>query len=647
MKKLISLLLSAAMMVSTFAVVNAEEESILISTNKPVTAGIIDGESHNDTKGFAEASIMVNGDTSITTWDKNEMWFEHSSVDGKMIYFNLDLQDIYTITKISWNGRYSPEENATSAKYDWWNMKIYGANKSDYSDKKLIYTTGGDNNTRDVDFEIAAEDIAEYRYIRFEKETTMGGQEIRVYGYKNPASNANLSALSVDGYNFDSAFSVSDTEYTVVANGFPTDNTVTVTATAESGTATVTGTGTVTVSNYGANTIPVTVTSEDGTQTKTYNINFIVTELDDVSARIVSATGSNVYNNNTVSDANCLKAFTGSVTRTKVWIKGGKTGYIQIDLGAKYNLSEFAYTKSNLEKVAALTIQASNNPDSGYTDIGTSTANADKTITAINIPLKSENAYQYLRIGKLTTTNDFLPLTMRLYALPQVQQITDVSAKAASVIGSNVRVGYNSTEINDSNCASLLTGSVKRTDVWVLFAETGYVQINLDKAYNLSKFVWTKSNLEKGPALTIKASNDANFETEVTLGSIAALAKTETSATAALDSSTAYQYIRVEKSTGADFLPLTMRLYASPAANEVTVGTSIMSVPSLNYAVGDMMLAIVYNADGTLKSVTPATAQNEATTDIEVTKAAGETSKVLVWNNYSAMAPRMAAANVQ
>ena len=174
MRKLISLLLSATMMVSTFVVVNAEEtssdtsteatyEAVLLSQGKPVDAGILDGVSHSDTAGFNSATVMVDGKTTTDT--KNLMWYEHSSVDGKTIYLNVDLQDSYAVTKIGWKGRYAPTTYKNSSVYDWWNMKIYGANKSDYSDKKLIYTTGGTEYIQTPEFEISEENISEYHEI--------------------------------------------------------------------------------------------------------------------------------------------------------------------------------------------------------------------------------------------------------------------------------------------------------------------------------------------------------------------------------------------------------------------------------------------------------------------------------------------------
>ena len=506
MKKLISLLLSAAMMVSTFAVVNAEEESILISKNKPVTAGIIDGESHSDTSNFDSASAMVDGVT--TGYTQSLMWYEHSSVDGKMIYLNLDLQDIYTVTKISWRGRYLPETQATSAKYDWWNMKIYGANESDYSDKKLIYTTGSDNNTRDVDFEIAAEDIGEYRYIRFEKETTMGGQELYVYGYKNPASNANLSDLSVDGYSFDRVYTTGDTEYTILSDGFPTDNTITINATAENAAATITGAGTVSVSNYGINEFPVTVTSENGV-VKTYTIKFVVGNVSNVALTAVSA--SHVVGT-TTKDAITLFDETTNYLKQNgcgTWaIAYNKTGYIQVDLGKAYNLYQIVIHRCNQGHLKKqIPILASNDPDSGFVQIGTTTG-TETTISSTNI-----------------TTS------------------------------------------------------------------------------------------------------------------------------ASLDSTNKYRYIRIDKNSAIkafDFYPGKIDIYALSEVTEVIDGdTTTITVPCHNYSVGDKVMAIVYNADGTLKSVTPVAAIDAASTDVTLTKAAGEAAKVVVWNNYAGMQPRMDVYDVQ
>jgi len=473
MKRFITMILSFVILISNFAVVYATGEALL-SKNKTVECGILGtGTLASDMTGHGEAGVMVDSVTSKS--DKTKMWFLHSTVTTDTVYLNVDLEDDYIITKIKWIGRYD-----STVAQDFSNMKIYGANKADYSDKKLIFTTGNNSEytSREGDFIIADEDISDYRYIRFERIRRIGGSELYIYGYKKASSNANLSFLEVERYSFTSSFSADKNEYTILTDAFPENNRIKVNAAAQSETAAVEGVGEYTVDCYGTTSVPVSVTSEDGTK-KTYTVNFVVSAFEDISSK-VTAFGSNVYSgsgssNVVLNDSYCTSLFTGSASRFKVYIKYTDRGYIQADLGKAYKLTKFKYTKTNLEVGKNLTVTASNDPGfKNKVTIG-NIADAAKTQTEASCLLDAVNAYRYIRIEKNNITHDFLPTSMRIYAMPEI----------SAVGASSYEEGYNAQNVFDSDISTYWQSKSETSSVEKKYSEK-YFQVDLGEEKKIS-----------------------------------------------------------------------------------------------------------------------------------------------------------------
>jgi len=421
-KKIFAVLLSFITVTVGFVPVKANETEVLLSKNKPIEWGIDGtGDVHSDTALHNDVDVMVDGikggDNNGSATNKQKMWYGRSKVNSDIIYINLDLEDAYLITKIGWRSRYT---SANEISADYHTMIIYGANEADYSDKTVIYEVGTDSTVQNAEFVMSEENISAYRYIRFEKTRSMGGQELYVYGYANPDSNADLSELSVEGYSFDTEFSSETTEYTIISDGLPENNSVVVSAVPAVEAATVDGTGDITVDSYGTTVIPVTVTSANG-KTKVYTINFVAIEAIDISSQVTATGSDTVYsgtnsNDLVLTDSYCTSLFTSAVTRFRVYIKYNDAGYIQADLKKAYRLTKFEYTKSNLEAGKELVITASNDPEfSDKVTIG-NIGSLTKTETTASCLLDSENSYRYIRIHKTASAHDFLPLSMRIYA---------------------------------------------------------------------------------------------------------------------------------------------------------------------------------------------------------------------------------------
>ncbi len=644
MNKFIGILLSLSIVLSGMMTVNAETTETLLSTGKTAWAGIIgSGETHSDTHGTVEN--IVDGSANVT-YDKNKMWFLRSTKDEDIVWLNIDLEDSYTITKIVWTARYE----STSAT-DYKETTVYGAVNADFSDKTELFNTGSAEllTEQTTEFVVPEENIRECRYLRFEKSANMGGIEIQVYGYRNPQTNANLKSLSIEGYNLDTAFKASDTEYSVITGEIPESLTVIAEPDANEANVVITGDDNI---DAGINEITVTVTSPDGSDTKIYTVNFTVTELKDISSGCVVTAVDNAK----AGDADTFtRLFTSSVTRTEAWIGYTDKGYIDVDLGSEYTLSKLEWTKKNLEECGALTIEGSKTADYSETFvIGTTPAMAVET-TAASAVLDSSEKYRYIRIKKDFTDEDFLPLSIRVYALTDLEVKTsvpkkeaDISANIASAVMYNVTKGDTDTSWA-SNAESgsvatpmnLFTGS--ETNTFIGYYE-GYIEVDLGAEYNLSKFEWTRNGVSGAmKPVTVYGSEDAEFTNPVILGA------TETDITSCtLNFDNAYRYIRIEKTKNSDWYPNTIRLYAMvDDASQADKITTTISLPARYYAVGDAIIAAVYD-NGVLADIeTVQAASGETVKTVSVTAGKDGAVKLMIWNGLETLNPRAEATEIK
>lgn len=635
MKKLIGILLSLSVVLSGIVTVNAETTETLLSTGKPVEAGIDGiGEVHSDTHGTVEN--IVDGADGVT-YDKNKMWFLRSTQDEDIVWLTIDLEDKYAVTKLVWTARYE----STSA-VDYKETTVYGANEADFSDKTEILNTGSGEllTEQTTTFTVAEENINEYRYIRLEKAANMGGIELQVYGYRNPDTNANLKSLSIEGYSLD--FKPSNTEYTVIAGEIPESLAITAEAEADGAEVVVTGDKDI---DAGINEITVKVVSPDASVEKTYKINFIVTGVKDISS---TCTVTAVENAKSGDTAVFNQLFTSSVKRTEAWIYYTNQGYIDVDLGDEYELSRFEWTKSNLEQSGSITVEGSKTADYAETVLLGSTPALDKESTSASTLLTAEDKFRYIRIRKDFTNAEFLPLSMRIYVLNGIETEqsvpkteADISANIAGAVMYNVTKGDTNTSWasnaesgSEATPINLFTGS--ETNTFMGYYE-GYIEVDLGAEYNLSKFEWTRNGaFGSMRPVTVYAAKDAEFTEPVILGA------TENDATSCvLDSENAYRYIRIEKTKNSDWYPHTMRLYAlvDDASQADKLSTSI-TVPARYYAVGDIVIAAVYN-DGVLADIeTAVVASGETEKSVSVTGGSDSVIKVMIWDGLANLNPK-------
>jgi len=640
MKKFIGALLALTMAFSGITAVFADTEEVLLSQGKPVEAGITgEGEEHSDCHGSKEKA--VDG-IAGTIYDQTQMWYLHSTVDADTIWLNIDLGDSYAVTKIVWVARY-----AGTLKADCKGALIYGANKADFSDKELIvnladYELSGQSN----EFAVSS---GEYRYIRAEKYANMGCTEIQVYGYRNSATNANLSSLSIDGYILDSAFNEADTEYTVIAGAIPESLTVNSEVAAEGASVSVSGTESI---GYGINEINVTVTSPDGTAEKVYTVNFIVTNETDIS----SGCTVTAVNNAKAGDASVFtKLFTSSVKRTAAWIFYDLKGYIDVDLGAEYSLSRFEWTKSDLEAAGEIIIEGSKTADYAQTvQLGVAPKLA-KTETLSHASLLSDTKYRYLRIRKNYTNAEFIPLKIRIYAVPEIEASQasvkmkkDISSEIAGATlynvtkgDTNTSWGTNATSGVQATPMNLFTGS--ETNTYVGYYE-GYIQVDLGAEYNLSDFEWTRNGkMGAMKPVSIYASADAEFTSPVLIGQTVA-----NELSCKLDAENAYRYIKIVKTKNSDWYPNTIRLYASvDDPTQADKEETSITVPSNFYSGGDTIIAAIYNGNKLCGIETAVAGSENAEKVISVTADKNCGIKVMVWNNLSGMKARVNVTNIK
>ena len=636
MKKIISTLLSVAMTISTVTAVFADTTETLLSTGKPVEAGITGkGTEHIDSHG--SIGKIVDGYAGVT-YEQSQMWYLHSTVDSDTVWLNIDLEDYYKITKIVWVARY-----AETLITDCSDALIYGANKSDFSDKELLVTlTREELSGQTNEFNISS---GEYRYIRAERKANMGGIEIQVYGYRNPETNANLSELSIDGYSFDTAFREADTEYTIISTTDPGAVTVNAVAAEEGATVTVSGAES---TDAGINEIKVEVTSPDGTAKKVYTVNFVVTNEVDISSGCVVTAVNNAKSGN---EAVFTNLFTSSVARTKAWIFYDQKGYIDVDLGREYSLNRFEWTKSNLENSGAIIIEGSKTADYAETVQLCTVPALATTETLGTAVLHSDTKYRYLRIRKNFINADFLPLKMRVYALPEVEMSAsgikmqkDISSEIAGAVMHNVTKGdtdtswgTNASAGKDATPINLFTGSETNTYMGYY---AGYIQVDLGAEYNMSKFEWTRNGQYGSLSpVSVYASADAQFTSPVLLG------KTGNGVLSCdLDSANAYRYLRIEKTRDSDWYPHTLRLYALVDDPEQADKSNVsVTVPSLYYSVGDVIIVAVYN-NGVFSGIETAVAESgEMEKVISVTADNNSRIKLMVWNSFVGMKPRVDA----
>jgi len=486
----------------SFVVISSTD---LLSVGKKVEAGIQGtGTQANDVASHAKESVMVDGDKTLSTWDKGEMWFLHSTNASDIIYLNVDLEDSYVITDIKWSSRYSSSDSYSQ---DYQGMKVYGANKADYSDKVEIGAVGTDVTGQTVECQLDV--IDEYRYIRFEKTKRMGGQELYIYGFKNPQSNANLTALTVDGYTFDKAFTADKTDYTIISNGFPTDNKVIVTALPELEAATVNGTGDIKVQKYGINNIPLTVTSPNGKITKTYNINFIVTEIKNVSqgcsAVVYKTADSEAVDAGEVFDGDSEYKSVGSSSFK--W-KVTSAGYMQVDLGenSDYDLYKAVFRRGPNTSNKVITVLGSH--DELFTQpvvLGKTTGketNYGTNDTRQECMLSASEKYRYIRI---TASGDIYPYRIDIFGLPAIKEITSDGTTSVTVPSLYYEAGDMITTVIYNSDGSIKTGDV----VTVPNAEA--VTVSFTRADNETAKITILSNDKKVERKVIL------FESEITM----------------------------------------------------------------------------------------------------------------------------------
>jgi len=192
--------------------------------------------------------------------------------------------------KVPYTAAYRIEMSASS-KSDYSFSAVYGEDEatvsasSDYTIKGEVQPATGSASSDFAkssltDFVLLEADKQYYFKICAASVTDSGivtVEKIRVVDNGDWDASAELTSLSVEGYNLDTTFSADDGEYTVFAQSSPAGNTVNVIAETLSPNATVVNSGAVQVSDT-VTDIPVTVTSADGTNTNVYNIRFIIGE---------------------------------------------------------------------------------------------------------------------------------------------------------------------------------------------------------------------------------------------------------------------------------------------------------------------------------------------------------------------------------
>ena len=187
----------------------------------------------------------------------------------------------------------------------------------------------------------------------------------------------------------------------------------------------------------------------------------------------------------------------------------------------------------------------------------------------------------------------------------------------------------------------------------VAYNVAAYIEIDLGRKYELSQFVWEKTNQGDVPSgIRILGANNADFSDAELIGTTDGTSEAGTKVsqhrivTTDLSGTKAYRYVKIEKPTGTSktFYPVKMDIYGTPcvALAEENLNVSV-KVPSNMYVPGDVVIVATYSGKEMIDAdIVTAPSGYEASLDVSK-KTADDTVKVMVWKNLRTQAPRIEA----
>ena len=151
----------------------------------------------------------------------------------------------------------------------------------------------------------------------------------------------------------------------------------------------------------------------------------------------------------------------------------------------------------------------------------------------------------------------------------------------------------------------------------IAWGSTGYIQVDLKKAYNLCKIVIHRANQGRvDKAIPIQASNDESFSTFDLIGTTdqtqTTVSSTNVWTSAVLDSTNKYRYVRIIKNSGYDFYPAKIDVFGIKESLGITEMTSSSIEPNtdINITFNDFL-----NPEMDMSAIT--VTQNGKNADIE------------------------------
>lgn len=353
-------------------------------------------------------------------------------------YIKADLEKPYNLSGFTWKKTASGQHV---------NVEIYASNEDNFDSAVIIgkttkdtYLTLGTNSYLDA-CSLDSTNAYQYVWIKIDDKKDFCPAQISLYTMPEiDMDSTELTSLEVEGYSFDNAFDVTDTEYTIMTGELPASGKVNIIAKAPILDIKIEGLGETEV-QYGINELPVIVTSANGEQSNVYTIKFIVTE--SINASLNKTAVHYDVNSDTTTDVPGLVTSTGVAVGSLYFYSSSngnyKKEYIQIDLGKKYHLNEFAWTKnSKYGNKPGLEVYGSNDPL--FVEEKVLLGKTEKNV--MSCELDWENKYRYVRIH-LGNRSTCYPVTMTVYgfAEPEVETADDGVTSTVTVPAKSYVVG--------------------------------------------------------------------------------------------------------------------------------------------------------------------------------------------------------------
>ena len=367
-------------------------------------------------------------------------------------YIKVDLEKPYNLSGFTWK---------KTASGQLVNVEIYASNEDNFDSAVMLgkttkdtYLTLGTNSYLDA-CSLDSTNAYQYVWIKINEEKDFCPTQISLYTMPEiDMDSTELTSLEVEGYSFDNAFDVIDTEYTIIADELPASGKVNIIAKAPLADIKITGLGEKAI-QYGINELPVTVTSANGEQSEAYMIKFVVVD----THASLGCTATLYKGSAPDTPVNASKLFNGT---GNVKDNGGNTWGVSykvtaqydIDLGAEYDLFCFTFEITNQGNVVkGIQVLGSNDPtfaEGTYEVLGTTDGTYAAGSKVATVPkhkisttaLSASDTYRYVRLIKPTgTARTFYPVKMDLYGTPTVTSVAEEKTETVTVPSNHYVVG--------------------------------------------------------------------------------------------------------------------------------------------------------------------------------------------------------------